>query len=325
MPDLTIKGHLYSVKLRRSGDLCNVYSINKRILEDWVVKVAKVKTDNDLVWNEAGVLGYLNPPGTPDEGYFRYFPRLLDSFETLDGFRANVLVDLVGYVSVEDVLTAFPKGLYFRDVAWMYKRLLVGLGYAHNQGVIHGAILPPHVLIHPTGHGAKIIDWSYSLNLSAIVKPKADPTAPAVIKPSAKEHNAWTMLLDDSDYDPDPVLTPTIVGPPPDPNRKYIQAISVAHEKFYAPEVFAKKTPTPATDIYMAAKVAVALLGGNVETNQMPDSVPVQIKAFLQASLLPATRLRPQDAWELHDAFTALLLNVVGKPTYRPLVMPLVS
>ena len=57
----------------------------------------------------------------------------------------------------------------------------------------------------------------------------------------------------------------------------------------------------------------------------MPDTVPVQIKAFLQAILLPATKQRPQDAWDLELDLKTLLEGVVGKPKYRPLAMPKAS
>ena len=31
----------------------------------------------------------------------------------------------------------------------MWRRLLVAVGAAHRAGVIHGAVLPEHVMIHP--------------------------------------------------------------------------------------------------------------------------------------------------------------------------------
>ena len=45
----------------------------------------------------------------------------------------------------------------------MWRRLLVGLGWAHRAGVVHGAVLPEHVLIHPAEHGLVLVDWCYSV------------------------------------------------------------------------------------------------------------------------------------------------------------------
>jgi serine/threonine protein kinase len=315
----------YIVKgVRCEGDLATIYNAtyaNGSGENNVVLKVTRDKDDSDLVWNEMGILGFMFPPSQSQDGLYKYLPRLLDSFETKDKRRVNVFAPIDGYVTLQEVLQAYPKGLNFRDVVWMYKRLLVAIGFAHSKGIIHGAVLPPHVLIHPVEHGAKLIDWSYALNFASIVVPKTKAADPAPKAPH-KSHNAWEKLLEDAEYDPDPVNLKLPKGPSADPNHMYIRAMSIEWESYYAPEILVKRTPMPCTDIYMAAKIAVALLGGDTTTNQMPDTVPTQIKAFLQASLLPATRARTQDAWDLHEALDKLLYQLVGKPTYRPFTMP---
>jgi serine/threonine protein kinase len=323
--------HRYVIKdVRCEGDLTTLYDAtyaNGGGDHQVVVKIARDKADNDFVWNEAGILGYIYPPSQPDEKLYKLFPRLLDAFETKEGRRANVFARIDGYVSFEEIIRAYPGGIEFRHMVWMYKRLLVALGLAHTKGIVHGAVLPSHVLVHPTEHGAKLLDWSYALNFAEIVKPKTkgskkDPDPDPTPGTHHKARNAWEKLLEDADYDPDPVYTALPKGPPADPSRMYVRAMSVAYEPFYAPEILVKRTPTPATDAFMAAKCMVALLGGDVETNQMPDAVPSQIKAFLQSSLTPATRHRPQDVWDLHEAFDRLMQGLVGPNKYVPFSMP---
>ena len=242
-----------------TGDLCDVYEAvyaNGGGDNHVVVKIARDKQDNDLVWNEAGVLGFLHDGETTH--LKRYLPTLIDAFEGKGGHRVNVLERLNGWLSLEEIIRAYPKGLNFRDMVWMYKRLLVAIGFAHTKGVIHGAILPSHVMVHPVEHGAKLLDWSYSLNFAELLKPP--PPDPAVKTPKVAatkaRTTAWAKLLEDSEIDPDsdPVR---VAGPPADPNRMYIRAISVQGDESYPPEVFLKQTPTPATDIFMAAKIAV--------------------------------------------------------------------
>jgi serine/threonine protein kinase len=287
-----------------------------------VLKIARDRRDNDLLANEASILNFLYPYKQKEEKLFAYLPRLIDSFiMRREGPFVNVFLRIDEHVSFEDIIAAYPKGIDFRDMVWMYKRLLVAIGFAHSKGIIHGAVLPSHVLIHPTGHGAKLLGWSYALNFASLAdaaKKKADPKPAA--DPPKKGLGVWDLLRANL-YSETPVVPPD-PGSPPDPNRMYIKAMSVNYEKFYAPEILLKQTPTPATDIYMAAKSAVALLGGDVETNQVPDTVPVQIKAFLSSSLIQAQSKRPQDAWDLHEDFDKLLLNLVGKPEYRPFSMP---
>jgi serine/threonine protein kinase len=45
----------------------------------------------------------------------------------------------------------------------MWRRLLVAIGFAHQAGVIHAAVVPDHVLIHPAEHGLVLIDWCYAI------------------------------------------------------------------------------------------------------------------------------------------------------------------
>jgi hypothetical protein len=36
------------------------------------------------------------------------------------------------------------------------------LGFAHRNGVIHGAVLPQHLLYRPDDHGLQLVDWTCS-------------------------------------------------------------------------------------------------------------------------------------------------------------------
>jgi serine/threonine protein kinase len=58
-----------------------------------------------------------------------------------------------------------------------------------------------------------------------------------------------------------------------------------ATEYYSAPELFADRAPLPTSDIYSLGKTIVYLLGGDVETNQLPASVDVRFKSFLSEML----------------------------------------
>ena len=68
--------------------------------------------------------------------------------------------------SLAQVHAAYPRGLDPRDAAWMWRRLLVALGTVHAAGVVHGAVLPDHVLIHPDLHDT-LIGWVIQDQVSA--------------------------------------------------------------------------------------------------------------------------------------------------------------
>jgi len=234
-----------------------------------VIKVAKLSSDNDLIGHEAEILRYLYPEGAREEKFYRYLPKLHASTK-IRGRAANVLSYAEGFITLADTLKACPDGIDYRDLAWMLKRSLVAIGYAHERGVVHGAVVPTHILVHPTGHGAKLIDWSY---------------AEAGGKNSIKAY----------------------VG---------------EYKDYYPPEVFKRQLPGAEVDTYMLAKCCVALLGGDVKTNKLPDTVPEKVRDFFRPLLLEspgARRLRGgAAAWDLHDRFDWILKELVGKPKYRP-------
>lgn len=240
-----------------------------------VFKIVANSTDNDLLERESQVLTKLYPIGAKDEKYLRYLPRLIDSFEFRNPKRTvrrrvNVIPKFDEMFSMAEVLSTYPNGLDYRDLIWMFKRILVGIGYAHAQNVVHGGLLPPHVLVHPVNHGARIIDWCYA-------------------------------VMD---------------------GKGHVPALSRAYRDFYAPEILKKQTPSPATDVFMAAKCAIVMMGGDAFTGRLPDAVPKPLHSFFASCLIAAPGKRPDDAWKLHDDLVDILERVVGKPKYRPLAMP---
>ncbi|WP_213001190.1 lipopolysaccharide kinase InaA family protein [Winogradskya consettensis] len=150
-----------------SGDLADLIALD----DDKLLKLPRQPADNDLMRAEARALETLARDGDPR--YRAYAPRLIESFTHQDdvGTRRSALVlqRLDGFVP----LTGLAGRLDPRDVAWMWRRLLTGLGWAHRAGLVHGAVLPEHVLIHPGEHGVVLVDWCYSVS--------AGGTVPAVV------------------------------------------------------------------------------------------------------------------------------------------------
>ncbi|MEU4639773.1 serine/threonine protein kinase [Micromonospora sp. NPDC023814] len=145
-----------------SGDLADLYDVGA----DRLLKLPRRPTDNDLMAREAHALRALAERGDPR--YLPYVPRLVEEFRHRDPDtgaerRITVLATAPGLHDLTEVRRAYPDGLDARDAAWMWRRLLVALGLAHRAGVVHGAVLPPHVLIEPDGHGVVLVDWCFSV------------------------------------------------------------------------------------------------------------------------------------------------------------------
>jgi len=148
-------------RLAFSGDIANLYEHDHGLL-----KIARHPADNDLLDREAAALARLR--SADDKRLLAYAPALIGCQRHQDPDtgaerRANLISRLDGFVTLADVLAAYSRGLDPRDAAWMWRRLLVAVGFAHRTGVIHAAVVPEHVLIHPAEHGLVLVDWCYAI------------------------------------------------------------------------------------------------------------------------------------------------------------------
>jgi hypothetical protein len=66
-----------------------------------------------------------------------------------------------GFVhTLEDARRVYPNGVDPRVSVWLWRRLLETLTFIHQSGLVHGAVLPPHVLIQRNEHGAWLVGYS---------------------------------------------------------------------------------------------------------------------------------------------------------------------
>ena len=145
-----------------SGDIATITRVPGRRA---VLKLARDPADGDLIAREAAALHWLAEHGELD--LLPYVPRLIESRRYTDPAtgvtrRGNVLADLDGFIGLDVVRERFPGGLDPRDVAWIWRRALVAIGLTHRAGIVHGAVLPPHLLIQRNDHGLCLIDYCYS-------------------------------------------------------------------------------------------------------------------------------------------------------------------
>ncbi len=143
------------------GSLCDLYYA-VRDTQHAALKIVRSPDDNDLMEAEANALRELQG----DEVFKHYFPRLLDSFIASDR-QVNVQTLVEGHHSLADI-KAYGS-ISFRHVVWMMNRLLSCLGFLQSKGIVHGAILPEHLLYNIETHGMVLVDWCYSCKTSGTV------------------------------------------------------------------------------------------------------------------------------------------------------------
>ncbi|MBB6121492.1 molecular chaperone DnaJ [Nocardiopsis algeriensis] len=163
------------------ADLHPAHHERNGVRHEVLLKVPRSPRDNDLMEAEAASLRRIREHGP--ERARAFFPELVESFRHRDPGtgterRVNVLDRLEGFRGLDEVRRAFPGGIDPRDAAWMWRRLLVALGAAAAAGVVHGAVVPEHVLIHPEKHGLVLVGWCCSVAAGA---PGSTPHIPATV------------------------------------------------------------------------------------------------------------------------------------------------
>jgi hypothetical protein len=232
-------------------------------VDEVVLKIAHRPADNDLLRSEAVLLDRVRAAaGARHEAYLPGLRESLEYRDEVSGADRTVIVfaRLPGMVSLATVAAVHPDGLDARDVAWMWRRLLVAIGLAHRAGVVHGAVVPDNVLVEPSDHGLVLVNWCYAVPASGTV--------------------------------------PALLG---------------RYRDWYAPEIARRGAATPGSDIYLATRCMVALMG---------EAAPPALGRFARGCLLPSAAARPDDAGRLLAELDEVLGAVYGPRRYRPFVMP---
>lgn len=121
-------------------------------------------SNSDLAQHHADTLTYLHQ-SAPAE-FLGFYPQVIETFEHRDGSATRlgiVQTRTAGFVPFSKILSVYPDGIDGRDVAWIFRRMLVAVGNAHDVGRIHGAVSMDSFSIHPEEHGVILSDWQYSV------------------------------------------------------------------------------------------------------------------------------------------------------------------
>ncbi len=164
------------------GDKADVYlgRWDAEPSERLVVKVLRAGEDADLLEREAASLRRLGKSQAQGAELFgRLVPSLArDGVLEVPGdaawerarrlapgrWRALAVRAAPGFDwTLADVRAAYPQGVPVEAAVWMLHRLLPLLDWVHRSWLVHGAVLPRHVLIHPRDHAARLLDWGYAV------------------------------------------------------------------------------------------------------------------------------------------------------------------
>ena len=146
------------------GDIATIYG--GRVAAsgaDIALKIADHASNNDLLQYEARVLGLVL--ATRHETAIHFAPPR-DQFRTGDGRLGSVFdrLDGLDLTAIRDVFRRRGEpGLPARHVVWILQRALAALGWAHNQGILHGNLDPSHVIVRGRDHMVWLVDWCWAV------------------------------------------------------------------------------------------------------------------------------------------------------------------
>lgn len=154
---------------------------------------------------------------------------------------------------------------------------------------------------YPSGIPQRHIIWIFRRTLSVLGYAHSKGVVHGNIEPthiivSPTDHN---VFLIDWAYS---IYKPAATG----------QGFRAVNEKYSAPEVKERKPPLPQSDLYSLGKCMIYLLGGNIETNQMPAEVDERIQKFILFFVRESAQQRPADAWAMYTELDDLRETVFG-------------
>lgn len=132
--------------------------------ERLVLKRLRETADGDLHDHEIDVLNRLAKSVVRGSVYFsQYVPQIVFSQNSktekpVIAFRERGTF----HFTVADVMREYPEGADFKTAVWIWKRMLMILDWIHANKLVHGAILPDHILLDVPNHNARLLDWGYA-------------------------------------------------------------------------------------------------------------------------------------------------------------------
>lgn len=146
--------------------VCSSFLVTKDGSSVRNLRVSHSPKYNKFMKTEAKTLMKLG--GAEPKNFRAYVPSYEESF-LVDGRQVNITSATMDGYSLEYIKNRL-LGIPFIHIVWMMNRLLSVLGFAHENGIIHGAVLPCNLIYKPADHGLTLIDWTASVKNHSPIK-----------------------------------------------------------------------------------------------------------------------------------------------------------
>ena len=150
-----------------SGDISDVYA---GLRARWPTELVIIKILRDLrdltpfdrEWESLQILQQSNAPGA--DLFSSLLPQPVIHGNISKGVHAGQRVNIFRWSSgfnhtFEEVIRVYPQGIPPRASIWVWRRILETLSFIHKSGMVHGAVLPSHLLVQDNEHGVKLVGY----------------------------------------------------------------------------------------------------------------------------------------------------------------------
>ncbi|MHB8417301.1 MAG: TFIIB-type zinc ribbon-containing protein [Myxococcales bacterium] len=164
---LSLGGRAFTLgPLLAHGDVADVHLVTsgRWPRQRAVLKILRSGDDGALFDREWEILEEIRRSDAPGAERFTLLLPEPIARGPLGGYRPGARAMLLRFSpgfdqTLEQARGAFPAGLEPVFVPWLWRRILEILSFLHCGGFVHGAVLPPHVLVQTGDHGLKLLGY----------------------------------------------------------------------------------------------------------------------------------------------------------------------
>jgi hypothetical protein len=142
-----------------------------------LLKILRDPKNTSLFGNEWNVIQTLQESSAPGAAVFsRLIPQPVKRGKITAGPFTGQRVNIYRWASgfkhtFSDVRKAYPQGISSRASIWVWRRILETLSFIHASGMVHGAVLPVHLLVQENDHGVRLVGYSQAGWLGEKLRP----------------------------------------------------------------------------------------------------------------------------------------------------------
>jgi len=149
------------------GDIADVYTGQRARwpTELVIIKLLRDRSNSKLLDNEWETLQTLHRSDARGaDTSTMSLPQSVIHGDIRTGLHAGTRVSIFRWESgfrhsLEDVIRAYPQGIPPRASIWLWRRILETLSFIHASAMVHGAVLPSHILVQENEHGARLVGY----------------------------------------------------------------------------------------------------------------------------------------------------------------------